>query len=370
MNITIGILIPRSDIFPTFSQQIVKGIKLAFENAGIEAKLIIEDIGKAVVPDIVMAKANGLIMQDVDITIAYAGKKVLNELKTLYKNSNKPLMLMGMAPNVVREEEYGEAPYIAGNSFDLWQTTYLLGKYAAKNLGANGMASVGLFEGGYQFLPIFNEAVEEEGKKIVATHISKKLEETDFTVQLAQLLEQYDTDYLVEFYTGIDIKSFYDVCVQPKINKGLPLVTTSLGAAPLVSPAQRVIHGLSWQPFANNDTNKKMIALYAQKNGTEPDAYVALAYETAMWIVEGLKAVGTTFDVDKYCNAINTAEFDGPRGRFTVNKDTNCNNPFSTIIVDGDLITEQIVSNEDEAKIIAKFSERIMGGWFNPYPCA
>lgn len=370
MNITIGILIPRSDIFPQFSQQVVKGIKLAFENAGMQPRFIVEDIGKAVIQDVVMAKANGLLMQDVDITIAYAGKKVLDDIKLLFKNSKKPLMLMGMGPNILRDEEFGESPYIAANSFDLWETTYLLGRYAANNMGANGVASIGLFEGGYQFLPVFNEAVEDAGGKIVATHITKKLEEADFSVELDKLINEKAPDYIAEFYTGIDDERFYEVCVQPGISKGLPILTTSLGVEPFAGTPHRVVHGLSWQPFVANEANKKLNDTYQDKHGNPPDAYVALAYETALWIIEGLKGQNEGFDIDKYCEAISNAEFDSPRGRFTVNKGTNGNNPFPTTIVDGGLITEHTLELELKAEIEAKFAERLMGGWFNPYPCA
>lgn len=370
MSVTVGILISRSDIMPTLPQLIVKGIKLAFENAGVEANFRIEDIGKGVVPDIVMAKANELIMHDVDITIAYAGKKVLDGLKLLYKNNKKPLMLMGMAPNIQREEEHGEAPYIASNSFDLWQTSYLLGKYAVHNIGKTGVASVGLFEGGYQFLPLFNEGVEEMGGAIAATHISKKLDETDFTNGLNDLLEQHKPDFLVEFYTGIDDERFYEVCVQKGVTRNLPLIALSLGAEPFEGSGTRIIHGFSWQPFIKNDTNTLMQHTYAEKHGDAPDVYVALAYETALWVIEGIKATGGKFNVNTYCAAITNATFEGPRGNFTVDREKNTNRPFPTIIIDGTNVATHEVSAEDKAKLLETFNNRISGGWFNPYPCA
>lgn len=370
MSITIGILIPRSDIYPTFPQHIIKGIKLAFENAGINVQFKIEDIGKGVIPDVVLAKANELIMQDVDITIAYAGKKVLDNLKSLFKNSKKPLVLLGMAPNIAREEEYGEAPYIISNSFDVWQTCYFLGEYAIKNIGKQGIASVGLFEGGYQFLPLFNEAVDTGGGAIVATHISKKLEETDFTNDLRNMIEANPADYLVEFYSGIDSARFYELCIQNGISKDLPVFSTSIGAEPFAGSKNRFIHGLSWQPFIKNTVNEEMIATYTQKHGEEPNAYVALAYETAMWVIEGIKACNGNYNVTTYCDAVNSANFISPRGNFTVNKQMNVNKAFPTIIIDGESITEHSFTPEFEAELIESFRDRIQAGWFNPYPCA
>ncbi len=370
MSITIGILIPRSDIFPVLPQHIVKGIKLAFENAGIEAQFVICDIGKGVVPDVVMAKANELIMQDVDITIAYAGKKVLDSLKSLFKSSQKPLMLMGMGPNISREEEYGEVPYIASNSFDSWQASYFLGEYAAKNIGKSAIASIGLFEGGYQFLPVFNEAVERNGGLVVGTHITKQLAEADFTVELRNIIETHPADYLVEFYSGIDSPKFYELCIKNGISKELPIITTSLGVEPFAGYDRRFVHGLSWQPFIKNAVNEQMITSFTNKHNEVPSAYVAVAYETALWVIEGVKACGDKFNTATYCDAISIANFLSPRGNFTVNKELNSNVSFPVIIVDSETISNHTFSTEFEKELVQSFSTRIQAGWFNPYPCA
>ncbi|MGV3598473.1 MAG: ABC transporter substrate-binding protein [Bacteroidota bacterium] len=370
MSITIGLLIPRSDIFPTFPQHIVKGLKLAFENSGIDAQFIVSDIGKGVMQDLVMAKANELIMQEVDITVAYAGKKVLDGLKTLFKSSKKPLMIMGMGPNIIRDEEYGETPYIAGNSFDVWHTNYLLGEYAANKVGKQGIASIGLFEGGYQFLPAFNEGVTNNGGSIAATHITKKLDEVDFSGDLNNIIQSTSADYVVEFFSGIDAHRFYDLCIKSGLSKGLPIVTTSLGAEPFVAYNKRAVHGLSWQPFIDNAVNKQMITLFKEKYSEEPSAYLALAYETALWMIEGIKACSSKFDTNTYCNAITAANFLGPRGDFSVNQKLNCNATFPTIIVDGNTVTDSSLPPELETKLIELFSSRVQAGWFNPYPCA
>ncbi len=370
MSITVGILIPRSDIFPTLPLHIVKGIKLAFENEGIDAQFVVSDIGKGVVQDLVMAKANELIMQDVDITIAYAGKKVLDGLKTLFKGAKKPLMLMGMGPNIIREEEYGEAPYIAGNSFDMWHTNYLLGEYATKHVGKNGIASIGLFEGGYQFLPAFNEAAVNNGGAIVATHITKKLDEIDFTGDLNNTIGTTAADYLVEFYSGVDSQRFYDLCIASGISKGLPIITPSIGTEPFAGYDKRIVHGLSWHPFIKNSVNERMMTDFREKYGEECNAYIALAYETALWIIQGVKACAGKFNATTYCDAITAANFQSPRGEFIVNKELNTNAPFPTIIVDGESVTSHSLSAELEKNLIELFSGRVQAGWFNPYPCA
>lgn len=370
MSITIGILVPRSDIFPTLPQHIVKGIKLAFENEGIDAQFIICDIGKGVVPDLVMAKANELIMQDVDITIAYAGKKVLDALKALFKTSKKPLMLMGMGPNITREEELGEAPYIASNSFDLWHSCYLLGDYAAKKIGKQGIASIGLFEGGYQLLPTFNEGMVQNGGTVVATHITKQLDEIDFTGDLNNMINSTPADYLVEFFSGIDSPRFYNLCVKSGISKELPIITPSIGIEPFAEYNKRLVHGLSWQPFVKNAANEQMITSFTQKHNEEPSAYVALAYETALWIVEGVKACVGKFNIATYCEAIAMASFHSPRGGFTVNSEKNTNQPFPTIIVDGETVVSYSIAAEQEKELVESFSSRVHAGWFNPFPCA
>lgn len=371
MNITIGVLIPRSDIFPLFQQQLVRGIKLAFEQAGFSAQFIIEDIGKAVVPDIVMGKANSLLMQEVDITFAYVGKKVASSLKDLYKSVKKPLILMGLGVNPGMEEELGEPPYVFCNTLNMWHTCYILGKYAGEKYGKTAIASIGLLEGGYQFLPVFAEGFLKSGGEVAPVHISNKMEDVDFTETLPQMAEQHPTELMVEFYTGIDDDKFFDLYIKSGLSKQIPIFTTSLGVEPFEGSGYPLVHGLCWQPTAAGEVNKNFVNGFSQKHGETPDPYAALTYESALAVTTALRDIeGAVFNNKAFCEKLLNVEFESIRGSFSFDKTTGVNNVFPTIIIDGHKTIETAVTQEEAKVLEAEFESRFLTGWFNPYPCA
>jgi branched-chain amino acid transport system substrate-binding protein len=372
MNLKIGILIPRSDISPLFPQQVVRGIKMGFEKLGLAPQFIIEDIGKAVLADVVMGKANTLLMEDVDITFAWVGRKVADDLKKLYAAAQKPLLLMSAGVSVDTENEMGIAPYVFSNSLDTWQSTSLLGKYVGQHYKGNLLNSVGFFECGYNFSALFSEGFENDENKIVGTHISKKMEDIDFTETLPQMMEQVNPDMFTAFYSGIDAEKFYKLCVESNITKGLPIITLGFGSMPYKNTNYPVINAQCWDISFDNQANQAFVSDFTTKHKTTPDAYTMIAYETAFAAAKVLSNTDNdNFDALKFCTALQKSETNGPRGVLTFDSATQKNNSFATIISDGGKTTVVAPYTADEIKIFMDdFATRIQAGWFNPYPCA
>jgi branched-chain amino acid transport system substrate-binding protein len=372
MNLKIGILIPRSDIFPLFPQQVVRGIKMGFEKLGLTPQFIIEDIGKAVLADVVMGKANALLMEEVDITFAWVGRKVADDLKKLYAAAQKPLLLMGAGASVDTDNEMGMAPYVFSNSLDTWQSTSLLGKYVSKHYKGNLLNSVGFFECGYNFSALFSDGFENDENKIVSTHISKKMEDADFTETLPQMIAQGAPVMFTAFYSGIDAEKFYNLCVASGITKGLPVITLGIGSAPYKNTGYPVISAQCWYENFDNEANQTFINDFATKHKTTPDAYTMVAYETALAAATAISnTANDNFDALEFCTALQNSKTNGPRGLLSFDGTTQKNNSFATLISDGDKTTVVAPYTAAETKaFMDDFAARIQAGWFNPYPCA
>ncbi len=372
MNLKVGILVPRSDIFPLFPQQIVRGLKMGFEQLGLTPQFIIEDIGKAVLPDVVLGKANGLLLEEVDITFAWVGRKVADDLKKLYAATQKPLLLMGAGVSVDTEDEMGLAPYVFCNSLDIWQSTSLLGKYVGQHYKGGVLNSIGFFECGYNFSVLFSEGFENEENKIVSTHISKKMEDVDFTETLPQMMEQVNPDMLTAFYSGMDAEKFYNLCVASGITKGLPVITLGIGSLPYKNTDYPVICAQCWDERFDNEANQIFVSSFVKKHKINPDVYAMIAYETAFAAATVIsKSTNDDFDALAFCDALQRSETNGPRGVLTFDSTTQKNVSFPTIISDGDKTTAVAPYTADEIKaFMDDYATRIQAGWFNPYPCA
>ncbi|HYG15939.1 MAG TPA: ABC transporter substrate-binding protein [Bacteroidia bacterium] len=371
MDIKVGILVPRSYTVPLITQQIARGIKLGFEVEEVSAQFFIEDIGKAVDPDLVMAKTNNLLLNEVDLIFAMPGTKVDIPLVNLCDASKKPLIIIEAGAAITRNDEMPFSPYVFTNSYNMWHNCILLGQYTGKFIGEKVLSTGAFFEAGYSFLPAFEYGLHKAGGIIVGSHLCKDFKPEDFTVQLADIIESVQPNVLVAFYNGKDADDFYNYAVKTGVTKNLPVVTTSLTAAAFGGEKYPLTSIWIWDGANTNAGNKKFVNAYTAKHRAMPDEYSAISYESALASAAAIKKVKENyFDADEFCRLLKETTVYGPRGEFSFNPETMRNYAFGTAIIsNGQTVNVQFTSEDIEA---AKqhFSQWPHSGWYNPYPCA
>ena len=82
----IGVIVPRSQLFPLVSLQFCDGMELAKSECGDKTiQFVIEDGGNGGHNETILSKANKLLLQDrVDTVIAYTGGKTYYDLWILF----------------------------------------------------------------------------------------------------------------------------------------------------------------------------------------------------------------------------------------------------------------------------------------------
>ena len=95
MKFKIGILLPRSEMFPTLALDFLNGCKLAFKNSladGMSPDFIVEGIGNATDSSLLKIAEKFILQEEVDITLAFCGSFYLTDLIRIFDSYKKPLI--------------------------------------------------------------------------------------------------------------------------------------------------------------------------------------------------------------------------------------------------------------------------------------
>jgi len=172
MGLKIGLLLPRSDMFPTLALDFLNGLKLSLKSSDSAnlPQFIIEGIGNAADNSLLKVAEKMILQEDVDITISFCGIFKLKELVAIFNSYKKPLIHLDLGGNVFKKEHISE--YVLHHTLNLCESTYASGIYAAKNFGKNAALAISFYDGGYHLAESFVKGFTENGGKIVYTYVS------------------------------------------------------------------------------------------------------------------------------------------------------------------------------------------------------
>lgn len=196
---------------------------------------------------------------------------------------------------------------------------------AANELGYKRMVVMAPnYQAGRDAITGFKRAYKGE----VLAEIYTKLEQTDFSVELARI-RQARPDALYQFHpggAGINLAKQY---AAAGLNKEVPMLLAAFSMDErMISATGDAADGLysasAWAPTLDNPANQAFVSAFRKQYNRTPTIYGAHAYDTARLIGAGLKASGGRVEGDGaavFREGLRRAEFDSVRGSFKF--DTN-----------------------------------------------
>lgn len=368
MELNIGLLIPHSSSYTMLSQNIVRGIKLAFTNNNINANYIIEDIGKGSNAKEILGKANKLLVQDIHICFALAGHDSWQELNTLFSNSNCVLFLLdaGAKINLPNDFEPSVSTFI--HSAQFWKSLYDLGKQTADKY-PKILSTSSFFESGYHFLSAFAKSYQNNGGELVGYHSTQEFKEEDFKVSLAKHIDEGQPQALLGLYNGKDADEFYEKCVSKGYDKGLPLIIAPLGLGSGKIEIDNYTIASTWVAEIENEENRKFVQDYKAKYKKVPDIFAAIAYEAAT-VVSNYLETDEDWNAEKFGETAKSKEHQSIRGTFRYFETGETDSFKNYIITSGSGYTESELEETEYERVKEWEKEQVSSGWFNPYPCS
>ncbi|MEZ0130267.1 ABC transporter substrate-binding protein [Flavobacterium sp. LBUM151] len=370
----IGILIPKSQQYPTLDRDFMRGLKLN----NLNVKFFVESIGIGADEKMIIEKIQKLNFQeDISIFIGFFGHYNISEVYN-YASKNDVLLLAAEIGATVSYETQGyKGVYI--NSFGLTESCYHLGNYLTSKNYQKIVSATSFYDSGYGMLSAIEYGFKE--KNLFSGHyITPFIPRENESAHMYQFINTHEPDAVFAFYSGLYAEENADFVNQNKITQKYPFYVTPFFIN------EKILEEYKNEPYElyvvsswmQNDSETMHFTIeYKDIYAENPSVFSVLGYENGLIlknILLNTKDNKTSFLIEE----MGKLNITGPRGNIEFDKNTNrtifnyymyelnidSNNNISfnkmeTFINDAHFSKTFTLSNKPEQ----------VGGWQNAYLC-
>jgi branched-chain amino acid transport system substrate-binding protein len=380
----IGVLMPRSTIYPQFGEHLLAGMRLRFGQdeqrvAGQPVRLLAEDIGFG--QSLINAKANKLLNADgTGLVVGVANTSLAAMLKESFAASQRFLVLANVGANIPRQTE--QSPYLFQHSLSHWQASWALGDWAGRDLGRRGFMALSFYDSGYDAPYAFRAGFERAGGEIARMALSHVPPEPGGFAPLFAQIAEIQPDFVYASYSGPLAVDFVRAYADSRFAGRIPLIGSAFLVDEAILPAQGaaalgVRSALPWAPDLDGAAYRTFADAYREQSGQEPDAFALLGFETADLIAGAAGAVdGDLAQVDQFRAAMRRAEIASPRGQLLMNPETH--HTLSPVFLrevryhaagSRNVVVGQLRAGAEDDQQIQSLRSIPRSGWLNTYLC-
>lgn len=378
MGLKIGILLPRSDMFPTLARDFLNGLKLSLHSLNttkLAPKFIVEGVGTASDDTLVRTAEKMLLQEEVDLTISFCSIYKLDELIGVFNAYKKPLIHIDLGGNIVKQQHISD--HVLFHTLNLWQSAYTAGVYTAKNYGKSCMVASSFYEGGYQLTESFVKGFTDTGGTITNYFVASMDYKTETYEALIKGVQETEPDFIFTLFSYKEGVKVFDILSKSDLNGKTPIIALPLMTDETVNTENYEMKDVtsiaSWSFDDETPQMKAFISRLKEEYNDLPNIMSLLGYEIGQIIAEALNATeGIPAKLGEY---FKNKTIDSPRGALTFNtynesqvdsfKIRKFN--FNKIRYHNSVIG--IIDTSSMGDLHSKFQSSPYSGWQNPYIC-
>lgn len=325
-SLGIGLLLPRSEIYPALGENLTAGMQLYFDRSReqdnarkvqLRTETITYDSLDALRKSKQLAQTGPL-----DFVVAVTGARVAAQLGSFFQTHHIPLIVNRMGANVFSPDWH--TPFVINNSLSLWQANRAMGAWVAQHLGKRAYVVRSFYESMYDMGYAFRTAFEAAGGRIVASSTTHSPYVDRDLVPLMKSIESSRPDFVYGFYNGQQAGEFVRAYADAGLAGRIPLAGSAFMVDESILSTQGdiasgIMTALPWAGGLNSAGNTAFMNAYQQATGREADAFAVLGYDTAQLIAHADRDVlGNLLRANRLAEALDHAEISSPRGSLSV----------------------------------------------------
>lgn len=373
MSIKIGILLPRSDMFPTLALDFLNGFRMGLSVRGDNVdspKLLIESIGNATGDSVLKTAEKMILQENVDLTISFCGIFDLKDLVSIFTAYKKNLIHIDLGGNIITREHV--SPYVVHHMLGLWQSAYKSGEFAAQKLGKKAALATSFYDGGYHLVESFIRGFTANGGTIVFPYVAPFDYKTETYQSLIDGLHNSNPDFIYSLFTYKEEQKVLNI-LSEKLNKNsLPIIWSPLiDLNQETNRLENVLSISSWDFDSDDPEMENFIQSYQQKNNIPPNEISLLGFETGLTVTN---SVGTEEKLPLELGTFSKMlKMQGPRGELSFNSFHESQVPLHFVRkydFTGQPYTRTVlqkIEQNGEEKLYDQFKDLPASGWQNPY---
>ncbi len=380
----IGILYPRSNVYPGMMMDFIDAVKASLKQCQLTDKTTLhsESIGLGGNEKEVYEKTEKLlVLEGVDILVAYVDLRVLDILKPLLYTSGKLVLIVNPGANY--PQNWVPQPNILYLTLQHGFLCWLTGKLATQMNKTNAAMATSFYDCGYLHTAAMVKRFVQSGGSITYNYVNNQLYDDMFEIKTLtdHLSVDLEIDSLLCVFDSIPASLFYQrlnnfqkeselhLFVSPMMLEKKALENTRDGF-------QFSINGyLPWHESLDNKNNQIFQDAYKQTTNREANVFSLLGWETALIAQQvHLLAQENYADGTGIAEQLAEIKISSPRGEMKLDKDTHY---FTAPVYKATLnnnSSEMIIENmgnseNDWADFTEHPSEGVSSGWTNTYLC-
>jgi branched-chain amino acid transport system substrate-binding protein len=329
----IGVLYPRSSAHPGISLDFIESIKLCLKQQGLQDNMHFysESVGLGGSEKEVYEKAEKLLVIDgVDVLVAYIDLKVTDLLEPLLYSSGKLMIVVNPGANYpVNWVPQPNILYLTlQHSFLCWLT----GKEAAADKNAIAAVATTFYDCGYLHMASITKGFMRNGGSVTYNYVNNQRYDDKFEVnQLTDFLSSNpSTNHLLCVMDSLPAELFYR-----QLNTYSAASTLQLYVSPMMLD-EKVLRGLlaelsytidgyaPWMVQLPGEANQHFVDYYFQQTKRAPSVFSLLGWETGM-VLEQVFIHGSDHLADgaALVKILSGKKIQSPRGELQLDEQTN-----------------------------------------------
>jgi branched-chain amino acid transport system substrate-binding protein len=377
--IKIGLLLPRSVIYPSINFDIVDGMRAGLLHKGCDQhQFVTASIGIAAKNDEVYARCEQLLMDGVDTVVAYVNPSTAEFIHPLFTGSGKTLIVLDSGMHFPSAEPLTHAFFVSLQGA-------LCCRVSARMAVRSGIFSnaftCSFYDAGYRTSFAFTDSLDRAGGNIVFNHITA-LKRSEFTLEpLANHLQENPSHGVLAGFCGDMAEDFFKAGKELDLFAkytiwGSPYMTEELWLDKMPYPGGNMKTSVTWARSLDTPVNQNF--MQALNKPGKANIFSVIAWEAGTLIAEAAQDLSIEGTTAKWAGS----NFEGPRGKLFVNPETHFveapvylaevvkqpDNEFCRLI-----IRSEADCTEDERQLLQEnivlLSKEVLNSWYNAYPC-
>lgn len=367
----IGLLIPDSSFYPYIGVDFFEGFKYKLPSE-IE---IIEAETKTASPSELQTAARKLILKDnVDLITGWIGYKGITALLPLLKQTHTPIIMCngGETPVIQADKD----PYVIHCSLSIFESAYLITKWAIQQFGTEYSNLVSFYDAGYPLSSAVDLAAKEYKGRINQTQVVQKDSDKNYKFFLEKVFENPGS-FIFSSFSGWDAIEMMKELRNYDQLPDVPIVASPMfvDQAVLDQEAIKDVYSVNNWMQRNGDSEHLLDQYFLGELHRKLSPFGILGYESALILSHCLEnnwKPKSGIEKHLYNSEINT-----PRGSLTFNPLFNrfeCGfSLFKTVSTNNmesysNELIQSIEIDDTDRRLCNSITEE-SSGWLNSYLC-
>jgi branched-chain amino acid transport system substrate-binding protein len=374
----IGLLLPRSVLYPSIAFDLHDGFKAYLHKAGMQAdyQIVSANIGVAAKHEDIYAKCEQMLLDGVDIVVGYINPMAAVFIHPLFESAGRMLLVLDSGyhfPSFMGKLDRAYFITLQGNL-----CCRAITRKATQQGHKNFAFTCSFYDAGYRVPYSYSMSVLEQEGRIVFNHVST-LKKSEFTLDpLAEYLENNEEVALLTTFCGDMTEDFFREGQRHGLFAkhslyGPGFMADESWLSKIPHPGNDWYSAVAWSLNLESPENREFVTTMEAVRPQKANLFSLLGWEAAQ-VITGTQNLSTQVaDSFSYTSPRGDIRIN-PETRFTeapvyyatVTKDENTGNSCLTDITKADGVEQDRLLMD---KNIETMLEETANSWLNAYAC-